>query len=343
MILKSYFFVILLVLVGCSTEDNSITVDSVNLSLKPNTTPNGIIECGTVAPQRGRITPSNYTIPDDQLTFGLTIHIVRDDNGENPVLNPAQIANIAPSLNYYFHNVKQGVTTTVLPPDVINFSENIEINYIDNSDFYFVDINNGNHPGIPNLEDLWGLDANPTRFNIYFTKRALIGPNINTWVGGVALPRNIYAAMSTEGFLNDTGREAVMAHELGHNLGLHHTFANIGNDEPRCLANTSYRYDAGDLVYDTPYDGSSYSHLRIGCTVDVELYNESNPTDVCGESISIANLDFLTGNCMSGRNIGCRENFTVGQHRRMNYILSVNNNLQDLNRDIDGLNSGNDI
>lgn len=339
MILKKPFYAILLILAACSTEDNSVEIDSVNLTLRPNTIGSGrMIECGTVEPQGfQRITPADYTVPNNGVTFGLKIHVVRDDNGENPVLDSDQIANIAPILNEYFDNaLGTGPITSILPFDYINFSENIEINYIDNSDFYYVDVNNNSHPNLPNLEDFWEIDNDPTKFNIYFTRRIQINPNPDAFFLGYANVGGVHSVVSTDGHLSDRNREGVMTHEIGHNFGLYHTWANLGHNEPRCVSNTNYSFDTGDLVLDTPFDGNNFS-VRDFCTVNPDLYDEVNPTDVCGESIPIKNFHNLTGNFMSRGNAGCRSNFTLGQMQRMAYIYNVNVRLRMLNPDADGV------
>lgn len=343
---KKIFYLVLLLLAGCSPEDNSIDIDSANLNLSTEITNfNTIIECGTVSSQRGaRSVPANYSVPSDEVTFGLTIHVVRDDNGENPVLNSTQIENIAPALNAYFHNVKYGIQSSLVPVDFINFSENIIINYIDNSDFFYVDRFNTNDPDVPNLHDFWTTDRDPTRLNIYFTKRVLNAVNnLDNYVNGIASYSDIQSAISTDRFLdNDARRESVMAHEIGHNFGLYHTFDNVTGASPFCVANANYSETLGDFVLDTPFNGNYAPVILVNCVANIDNYNEWEPVDLCGEPVPFENYNFLAGNFMSRENADCRENFTVGQFIRMRYIYGVSAALGNLDSDIDGTNSGSD-
>ena len=102
----------------------------------------------------------------------------------------------------------------------------------------------------------------------------------------------------------DQGRTAT--HEIGHFLGLYHTFETdgecIGNSENNCLGE-------GDFICDTP----SEQDPKFGCPVDAVNTCFDFPCDE----------DDLLSNYMNFVDDACMDHFTEGQGRRMRFFLNT--------------------
>jgi gliding motility-associated-like protein len=110
-------------------------------------------------------------------------------------------------------------------------------------------------------------------------------------------------------FGSSTTNDAVGAHELGHYLGLYHTFENACSNN-NCLLE-------GDLVCDTPPDQTTFSSCAPNsnsCSTDTDDPTSNNPfsTDVPD----------LGNDYMDYSNLSCYNLFTAGQYARMNYFLN---------------------
>ena len=109
---------------------------------------------------------------------------------------------------------------------------------------------------------------------------------------------------------------AVLAHEVGHYLGLYHTFqGGCPNDD--C-------FTSGDLVCDTPPDAAAFNTLCFdgtnSCATDEDDASINNPF----RSVALGGLgdqlDMQT-NFMDYANLACFERFTEGQANRMQAVL----------------------
>lgn len=107
--------------------------------------------------------------------------------------------------------------------------------------------------------------------------------------------------------------DAVGAHEIGHYLGLYHTFEN-GCGNSNCLID-------GDQVCDTPPDQTTFSSCSPNansCSSDADDTSPNNPfnTDVAD----------LGNDYMDYSSLSCYNMFTAGQYSRMEYFLTTTRN-----------------
>ncbi|MFA6923079.1 MAG: LamG-like jellyroll fold domain-containing protein [Bacteroidales bacterium] len=118
---------------------------------------------------------------------------------------------------------------------------------------------------------------------------------------GVVLEANYFGSSAVS--------DAVGTHEIGHYLGLYHTFQNgCKNDD--CLID-------GDLVCDTPPDQTTFAscnHPTNSCNTDADDKSTNNPfkTDVADYS----------DDYMDYSSLSCYDKFTPGQYSRMQYFLT---------------------
>lgn len=193
--------------------------------------------------------------------------ILADANGQHN-LDPNQIEQYVTDVNAYFTNA--------------------------NIHFYSVGVEvYTNTTGI-DMFQIHRLIGSADQINVYWSEG----------YGGIAqMPGEIGA--STYVGMGYSAGTPVLAHELGHSLGLLHTFDTTNGIE---LADQSNCSTAGDLVCDTPADPEDNSQVSNCVWV-------GNRTDPHGTPYHP-----LVNNIMSYYS-GCRESFTPGQEARMRMFL----------------------
>ncbi|MGQ0827996.1 MAG: LamG-like jellyroll fold domain-containing protein [Bacteroidota bacterium] len=119
---------------------------------------------------------------------------------------------------------------------------------------------------------------------------------------GIVIEANYFGASATN--------DAVGTHEIGHYLGLYHTFQNgcINND---CLQD-------GDKVCDTPPDQTTFATCNPSansCSTDTDDPSANNPFSADAVDYSDDYMDYSK--------MSCYTQFTAGQYSRMEYYLTT--------------------
>lgn len=156
------------------------------------------------------------------------------------------------------------------------------------------------------------MKLDSTRYiNIQIVKNACLGSDCS--IAGFAGDFRIVIESET---LNGSFQEAsVLIHEMGHYLGLKHTFqGGCANDD--CL-------DEGDKVCDTPPDNRTLDgcgNPSNSCTTDGDDTSNNNPyRPVSLGGLGDQNDDYT--NFMDYNFRPCREKFTQGQADRMHFFI----------------------
>ena len=125
----------------------------------------------------------------------------------------------------------------------------------------------------------------------------------NERINGIVCEYDILGADST--------LTSILAHEVGHYLGLYHTFQGGCNNDDCELQ--------GDRVCDTPPD--NYDQVFEGCTpnnncpTDANADNPDNPFTSDGWDMNNNYMDYNQAECLNG--------FTLGQRSRMRHVLRL--------------------
>lgn len=215
-------------------------------------------------------------------TFKVYYHIIRKNNGSNP---SASITDVANAHNILNSNYISGNICFVLSA----------IDFIDDTDYY-------NYME-EDEDDLFDTDTHSDGIDVYIIRdRGKKSPYNGT---ANSLPGNKII------ILNSKIQESTLSHEMGHVLGLYHTFeqsicaeAEDGSNADQC----------GDLVEDTPANSYECRYL----------------TNTCEYPCSVTyNVDALLNNFMIyADELYCRTVFTEGQIDRMHAMIDQTADLQ---------------
>ncbi len=238
----------------------------------------------------------------------IAVYVIRDGNG-----NGGQtVENVEEALSY--------LDAGFNPHDIYFVRNCDEINYID-SDNYF----NKNPSDLSSANDVFEEYGNPETINIFLFPDT--SPELQDGVGlADGMPGDTSNDLLVMGsFQNPTMplvRSFVVAHEMGHCLGLYHTHEGsqpVG--DPNCSG-------AGDRVCDTLADPSLSFEFDVtppdGMGGGCEWI--ASPVDQMDLNGNIYEPDLH--NIMSYTNLNCMEAFTEGQGTRMKILLSIDPVLQ---------------
>lgn len=256
----------------------------------------------------------NRPLSNDTIVLPVVIHIINPDPFS---ISDAQVISGISELNDAFsksgaYSASAGVDTKIrFCIAKISPEGGVTTGITRTSSFYSNDLNKYNEDD--RLKDLILWD--PSKYiNIWLITNIPVEGyssfSCGSWtrlgIGGYATmpPPNNFDGIVVTGF------GSLIAHEMGHYLGLYHTF------EGGC-----YNWDcelSGDLVCDTPPDRSVLSSSSC-----------SNPTNSCSSDTlsSFSNGIFLTdvpdqiSNFMDYGNNSCQNQFTAGQTARMRTMI----------------------
>jgi hypothetical protein len=116
---------------------------------------------------------------------------------------------------------------------------------------------------------------------------------------------NLDGIVAEYGHFTSAAQVAILAHEMGHYFGLHHTFEG-GCTNNNCLSD-------GDKVCDTPPDKSTSG---IPCGQTANTCSSDTQSGFATDQFD------MTWNFMDYGNLDCMHDFTEGQAGRMNFFLN---------------------
>lgn len=120
-------------------------------------------------------------------------------------------------------------------------------------------------------------------------------------------------------FTNDLSYNmTVLTHEMGHYLGLFHTFGICNSLSQTCSCyNNNCLFD-GDMICDTPPD---FSQNSFTCSNPPNTCNTDNTPSVTDGTHPLTDVNDLIDNYMDYGNWNCQHTFTLGQKNRMNFMI----------------------
>ncbi len=261
-------------------------------------------DCGTITPvskplvtdeMRQRINSNKvlYTTPYPLKVF---IIVYADDNGTNLAATEFDVMR-------QFENMR----IAYAPHDVCFILAGYEVR---NS----TDLNNMNVAEADDLSQVTNA-AVANCFTLFVHRTLVDGAD---GLNGTAynIPNHFFSMGA--GAINSTTNLSTMPHELGHCLGLLHTFESFYGAENRARSGSCKDCeDDGDLLCDTQADRNVDSDL-----INASCVYTGSATDACGEALLMEETNIMT----YGRR-SCREFFTAGQRGRFtDFILSTHEN-----------------
>jgi hypothetical protein len=225
------------------------------------------------------------------------VHIVANDNNANIACGDSSILRQLENMQEFY--APHAICFQLLGMDIIN---NTDLND-QNADTEEIDL-------LPFLVD----DALTifVHWDLY---------NNDGGLNGIAygIP-NTYLSVSRDAITSITNR-STLAHEMGHCLGLYHTFETaFGEEEIQRSGDCKNCGQAGDLLCSTEADPHSDSY-DTGLVINSSCIYYGTITRICGDVELEYNMD--PHNIMAYGRRSCRDFFTSGQGSRLNAIITT--------------------
>lgn len=236
--------------------------------------------------------PSSFNMGDDcfegPYTLRVYLHIVRNSDGSGGI-SVSDAMDCLDVLNDDFEDHNISFFTDCVPD---------EIRYIDQY-------------STNDLVDVWSEAVKHDGINIF-----LFPSNVNAKTKGVSTPPGIadYPSISVAGNFKTgyTGHTHIISHEVGHVLGLYHTFVDLDQDTPfdcfenypgegTCGCSGPCEYD-GDLICDTYPDPYPYGYYDANCIFHPEVYENGSASSIedgCEVTFPIPDVTTPVTNIMS--------------------------------------------
>ncbi len=257
------------------------------------------INCGTTQHKKFHLVNNKANNINNSAVINVHVYIVRDKKGREGVA---------------VHKVESALITVKNIFENYNICVNIvSIDDIKNDNFYDF------YGGHTTLNSLYNYTHDNLSLNIYVVEKYSVNASLlNSMKLGLAngIPGNaLYVMDNTSNVSNifSFGHKGgrLIAHEMGHCLGLFHTHDNSDCDE---LVNGSNCNTCGDKVCDTPADPGLSGYVSSNCGYTGGL------TDTNGDYYTP-----LTNNIMSYSLLDCITDFTPGQIDKIFQTIYDNN------------------
>lgn len=247
--------------------------------------------------------PLAFIIPR-RYVVGLTIHIIEDPN-VGRVVSEGDLQRQLQVLNETFERIN--ISFEVLAINRVNNAGWYRCSPVDEDLSTYLNMVNSlsdNHESRVNVYvngmDAWGFGAFPWETS-YRTSQDIV------MVKDVTFPGKKIDAATMEG--------KTLIHEMGHFLGLYHTFHSDKKDENgkeiKCNSSRHNGCSPGDLVDDTPPQKICHSQ-GCGCSGNVGCDNCDGPCHSCNQVDDDPIRNFMGYNPDQ-----CMNHFTTGQYNRM--------------------------
>ncbi len=226
----------------------------------------------------------------EAVEVNIFVHRVQGDNGEYPAISEELALGCIDVLNEDFSETP--IMFTLLGHDVVTGSE-----YIDTYNYY---------------DELVAVNPNSDAIDIYFLPAGVLGESQGETRGA---PPQIYTVIE-----GDLAGSHIVTHEIGHCLGLHHTFRGFHphgacEEDDDAVGLPEYQsWENGDLVADTNPE---------------QCFQNQAYTGDCVPTLDPGVPHTTWGNFMSYTPYECMYFFTEDQIQRMLLFLSVDWAIED--------------
>ena len=256
-----------------------------------------------------QLIPQNeFRVGQNSYVIRIFLHIIRKTDGTGG----QTLQEINTALNYL--NLDYG-------PHNICFSL-LGIDYINNDNLYFNYSESGLDKNNDGKFDNLNINSHFNAIDIYLFS------NNGAQIGGIAagIPGKAMA-LGGNVYSTNLASSRVISHEMGHCLGLFHTFhgssCESANNSCAELVNGSNSNTCGDFVNDTPADPSRFGVNQSSCVYNGEFCSGGSNKDANGQTYT-PNMTLI----MSYTTPNCMQSHTPNQGQRIRNTIANSNWLQ---------------